>query len=371
MIPFLNRLSYLKLIFIFSITLFTTYISSIFPSLVEILYSNFIYKFIGQVLSIITSFIPFSLAEFLVISIFLYTLIYLINTITKIIKKSIKFQTAILLILKNFLAFTVIIYFFFIFLWGLNYYRLPFSQIVNLNTSPASIDELENLCKNLIQHGNQLRNYIKEDSVGIMTISGGYKSVFKRADLGYQNIGQTIKIFNGKYGKPKKILFSNFLSYAGISGIYFPFTSETNINILQPHSMLPSTVCHEMAHQRGFAREDEANYIAYLVCIKHPDIDFQYSGILLAIIHSMNALYMHDKKKYFELEKLYCDGMKRDLCAIRNFWISHEGPIEKISNKINDTYLKLNHQKEGVYSYGKMVDLLIAEYKLKNNLNFN
>ena len=54
------------------------------------------------------------------------------------------------------------------------------------------------------------------------------------------------------------------LSYLGISGIFIPFTCEANVNATLPDWEIPFTACHELAHQRGFAREDEANYVGYL-----------------------------------------------------------------------------------------------------------
>ncbi len=95
----------------------------------------------------------------------------------------------------------------------------------------------------------------------------------------------------------------------------------------------------------------------------HPDVDFQYSGTLLALIHSTNALYLQDQTAFKEVRSKYSDGLNRDLQALNNYWKQYEGPVSDVSNKINDTYLKANNQSEGVQSYGRMVDLLLAEYR--------
>ena len=118
-----------------------------------------------------------------------------------------------------------------------------------------------------------------------------------------------------------------------------------------------------MAHQRGFAREDEANFIAYLVCKSSDYSEFQYSGYLLAAIYSMNALYEYDPDSYKELSAKYSDGVRRDLRYDADFWKQFAGPAEKLQEKVNDTYLKSNKQSDGIHSYGRMVDLLLAEYK--------
>lgn len=150
----------------------------------------------------------------------------------------------------------------------------------------------------------------------------------------------------------------------GITGIYSPFTGEANLNTAPPPVFLPFTMCHEMAHQRGYAREDEANFIAYLVCKNHEDAEFRYSGYLMAFQYAMNKLYTYSPEKFQTLRSQISEGIKRDLVANRNFWHQYQDTVaEKVSTKINDTFLKANRQSDGVHSYGRMVDLLIAEYE--------
>ena len=351
------------IIVLLPISILLNYFSSNFPETVETLYSKGLYKPIGQGLSLITGFFPFSVAEIIVVGIPVLIILYLLF----IVKKMFPFEVnKIKLIPRGFLNILILIsliYTLFVFVWGLNYHRQPFAVIAGLETKPASTQELASLCEHLIIRVNELRSIVEEDRSGVMYIKDGVSGVLKRAAKGYDNASNTIPELGGKYGKPKGVFFSESMCYTGISGIYFPFTAEANVNIAIPYSMLPSTTCHEMAHQRGFAREDEANYISYLVCNIHPDIDFKYSGTLLALLHSMNALYRYDSEKYQELQAMYSDGLKSDLNYLRKFWEKYEGPVEKTSTRINNAYLKSNLQEDGIYSYGRMVDLLLAEYR--------
>jgi hypothetical protein len=219
------------------------------------------------------------------------------------------------------------------------------------------------MCENLIQKTNDLRAKVTEDTQGVMILPKGKSEALRRSYKGYVQASTVYSQLGGSFGNPKPVLLSELMSYTGITGVYFPFTAEANVNMKNNYSMLPSTISHEMAHQRGFAREDEANFIAYLTCKAHPDSDFQYSGYLLASIHSMNALYNYDRESFTSLSTKYSDGVRRDMNDINKFWKKYEGPVEKISNSINDAYLKANMQNDGVYSYGRMVDLLLAEYR--------
>lgn len=330
-----------------------------YPKFVDRVYSTSLNRVTRQLLSIITGVLPFSLAEILVPLLVLILIGLFITLVMKI--KSGEF-------LKHFLilsSYASLLYILFMFLWGFNYNRLPLNQIMGLEIKKASKSELSEICNNLIKKANNLRTVVQENSEGVIEISGGYKDIFNRAQKGYDKASEVYKELEGKYGPPKAILLSEAMSYTGITGIYMPYTGEANVNVNEPDMMLPATVLHEMAHQRGFAREDEANYIAYLSCSMHPDVDFQYSGVMLALTHSMNALSGKDMDEYIKLTKNYSEGVRRDLRYYSSFWKQYEGKVEEASNKINDNYLKSNGQGDGVESYGRMVDLLIAEYRKK------
>ena len=117
-------------------------------------------------------------------------------------------------------------------------------------------------------------------------------------------------------------------------------------------------------------REDEANYIAYRACMASDSLDLQYSGVMLALIHTGNALYGKDAEKYYAVyREHYSEAVSRDLIANNEYWDQFEKPIvgetsvADIAEKVNDTYLKINDQSDGTQSYGRVVDLLLAEYK--------
>lgn len=358
-----RKINSLWLTLLLPIGLVIVFLSKQNPNAVEKFYSNGLYQYVGSFLSIVTSIFPFSLGEAMVIFTIFFILISIGRIIIGVIKKSIGLKDIFLYSKKTIISFSII-YFVFNFLWGLNYYRLPFSKIANINTSPSTIIELESLCNHLIYKTNVLRNEIELDKNNRF-FESNYKDIINDAYKGYEAAKSIYPDLGGSYGNPKSVLFSRAMSYMGITGIYFPFTGEANVNIDTPRISLPSTTTHEMAHQRGFAREDEANYIAYITCKLHPDLGFQYSGYILALTHSMNALYGSDKEKYIELNRKLSKNVKEDLTRINKYWERYEGPIERASTKMNNAYLKSNNQKDGVKSYGRMVDLLIAEYRMQ------
>ena len=339
------------------------YISAKRPDLVERLYSEEVYPPLGRMLSKVTGVFPFSVAELIFI---LVPAAFIVYTIIVLIKFFSGRANSFMLLIEyavNILLIISIGFFSFVGIWGLNYYRMPFANIAGLEVKPASVKELESLCQSLIERANALRTSVSTDSVGNMDIPGSSRDILNNCYKGYEALAPKYPALAGIYGNPKPILLSELMNYTGICGIYFPFTGEANVNVSIPESSLPSTASHEMAHQRGFSREDEANYISYLACTAHPDVNFKYSGILLALANSMNALHQSDPDLFLKLSKNYSKGVFHDLLALNEFWDKYEGPVERTSNRINNTYLKANNQKDGVKSYGRMVDLLIAEHR--------
>ncbi len=325
--------------------------------LVETLYSRGIFPLLGQTLSRFTRVIPFSLAELTIVSALIAGPILVIRWLVICWRDPTNWLRGP----WRALSWFGLLYAWFVLLWGLNYHRLPLAEIAGLPVQPSTVQELTELCQELLEQVNQLRLSLPEDEQSVFSLTGGKWRALSRAELGYEQAAQQLPAIGGTYGSPKGVYLSGPWSYTGISGMYFPFTGEANVNMAMPDSLFPATACHEMAHQRGFSREDEANYIAYLTCSHHPDPEFQYSGLLLALVHATNALHGQDRETYIALRENYGPGVVRDLAANREFWQRYSGPVEEISTRVNDNYLKSQGQADGVKSYGRMVDLLLAE----------
>ncbi|WP_162523065.1 DUF3810 domain-containing protein [Clostridium estertheticum] len=355
----------LFLILLLPIGISLTQLCRVFPNFTERFYSLFIYKIIVTTISSITDFFPFSLAECIIISFSAFVLWYIYKTIFSLLRHKNKRKRILKNMLLNALAISGLIYFSFQLLWGFNYQRLPLAKTLKLDVHNSTTNELAHLCKDLITSSNALREKISQNKNGIMKLSNNKKAILETAHLGYDKASLQFVILKGTYGSPKGILFSHQMCYTGITGFYFPFTSEININIAEPDSYLPFTISHEMAHQIGFAKEDEANFIAYIACINNPDINFKYSGTLAALTYSLGSLRQYDPQKYKELISVCSKGVLNDILYNENFWKNYSGRIEKISEGINDTYLKSASQRSGLKSYSAMVDLLLANYRKK------
>ncbi|MDD2573762.1 MAG: DUF3810 domain-containing protein [Bacillota bacterium] len=351
------------LVLLFPLALTVAYLASRFPDAVELYYSRYLYRFLSQAISSATGILPFSVAEVMVVLVVILTAAGVVYGAVRLIKSPGKRMILLIRQLATLAVAASVVYFSFIAVWGLNYHRVSIASIANLEVRAVSVEELEVLCRYLIERANGLRELVKEDQNGVMVSPEGSSDMLKRAYKGYQAAAIIYPELGGRYGRPKGVMLSKVLSYQGIGGIYFPFTGEANVNISEPHFMIPFTASHEMAHQRGFAREDEANYIGYLASIMHSDPDFRYSGTMVALQYSMNALARQDRERYNSLKGEYSDGMVRDFNAWNEHCRKYEGFVRETTDRINDAYLQANAQSDGIQSYGRMVDLLLAHYR--------
>lgn len=235
---------------------------------------------------------------------------------------------------------------------GINYYRRPFSDYLALETGHVSQDELLGLCQFLTDRVNE--------TAGDMVYNQGWKQEGRQAMAA---LGGTYPELAGYYPTPKPLMVPWLLSVQQLSGIYMPFTVEANYNREMTAYNIPLTICHELSHLRGFMREDEANFIGYLACVESENREFQYSGYLMGWIYASNALAKQDAEAYWELYGRLDESVILQLQENARFWDQYEGKVAEVSTQMNDTYLKINSQEDGVQSYGRMVDLMLAYYR--------
>ncbi len=242
---------------------------------------------------------------------------------------------------------------------GVNYHRMPFSTVEGMKTYPYSKEELLEVCEYLTEQVNLSAEKVTYDENGHLMPQPDTE---KRAALTMDKAALKYSSLAGFYPKAKKFYIYQGLSSQGITGVFVSFTMEPHYNDDMPYYNLPHTLCHELSHLRGFMREDEAGFIAYLACVDSDYEDFIYSGYLTAYVYCMNSLYRADTDAFFELRDKLCKTASSDLAYNNEYWKQHDGFMTKATDKVNDTYLKANAQKDGVASYGRMTDLVVAKY---------
>lgn len=335
------------------------------PALVEKYYSRGIYPLISKILTSIANIFPFSLGEFIVAAGIIGILVFFVRLFVFLWCK--RFKEIPILIVTLLLSIMVALCFF-DGAWLLNNYRPDFEDLAHFSVEKPKKEDLANTFRALVLEANTLRAGLSENEEHIpneLTL----KQVLNNAYLGYETLSKTYDFFRDDRVRVKGLISSPFQTSSGYTGVYLFFIGEPTINKNAPIFTIPHTASHEIAHQQGFAQEEDANYIGFLACKNHPSTFFQYSGYLAAVSYVSNALYLVDADLYYEMAKLFSPEVLGDLRYDQNFWEIHKKKApSKVVNRLNDSYLKSYNQEEGIKSYGKFVDLLIADFIDDNSI---
>ncbi len=349
-----------KLLILGPAGLIVTLLASKFPQVVESLYSNGLQRPIRQGLSVFFGLFPFSVAEIVVTLFLLFVICKFVLMVKWVISGKWDFLLFLKNISRNILIFLSLFYFILTFTYGLAYFRYPFSRSAELTIKPYSLEDLEKTAVILIDKTNSTRNQVKETESGVMKLPGGQHDTLHRSPAGYNRLSDDYPQFKGKYGNPKNMLYSGMFIRFSVAGIYSTVGESLVCNRL-PDVYYPHTVSHELAHQRGIANEEDANYVGYLACINHPDMDFQYSGYFTALNYVLGAISRDDRILARELAARLHPSVIKDIEDARNQMMKYQSPLTKVGNSINDAYLKTRLVSDGTKSYGRFVDLLVAE----------
>lgn len=332
----------------------------------EEVFAKRIYKVFSVGVSAVTGWLPFSLAECIVLLGPVVCLVLLIRFIVHMVKnKEDRFARGMLAIV-NAACVAAVILFVYVIGCGVNYHRVSIAQYRGITVQDSSEEELLALCTGLAKQASELREELAEyeDKEGVLQLPMSERALGKLTKEAYETLSEEVSVLKGLYPAPKGIGISKVFSSMEITGVFTCWTMEANVNVDIPDYSIASTMAHELAHLHGFMREDEANFLSYLACMSSEEPLVRYSGTMLALIYAGNALYGQDADLYWRVCALYHPGVIRDLQANSAYWDQYRDTvISKTADKVNDVYLKVNKQEDGVKSYGRVVDLLLAEYR--------
>ena len=243
-------------------------------------------------------------------------------------------------------------------LWNSGYYTDSFGDKSGLETDGISYDDLYTATEFFAQKLNELSGSVSRDENGVTNISPD--KYWGEWDSLYDKIDEEFPFLQGQTLEPKAAHFSKIMSMTGFTGIFFPFSGETYINVHQPSAFIPNTIAHEIAHQRGVHLEAECNFLGIAVCIQSDNPAYAYSGYLSGYIHLSNALYSVDPDGWREIRASLNSDVAADINYNNAYWQEMEGAISKATDAVYGSFLKINTQELGLKSYGQCVDLLVA-----------
>ncbi|WP_316813289.1 DUF3810 domain-containing protein [Pedobacter heparinus] len=322
------------------------YVFGFFPRLAEAVYSEGFYRLSSVVQRFISSLVPFALGDFLYLLLILYVILALYRFYKKIAQKRLK-QNDRFHIPIQVLNFLLLLYLLFKILWGLNYSRIPIARQLGISNEKYDTKELALLGRYFIAQLNQLQHLKR----GTYTTA----QLETEAKLAYDKMRRKNPFFHYPSPAVKPVLNSWVVTKIGIEGYYNPLSGEANINMRLPETSLPFVTCHEIAHQLGVAREDEANLVGYLVAINSENPDFRYSAAYNMLKSILFEIRIKSPEDYEQLYKTLNPVTLKDIQNDRDFWQKYNSDMYLYFGLAFDRFLKLNNQPKGTDSYQDIV----------------
>ena len=326
-----------------------------YPDFIETYYSNGLYQYSSKLFRHVFGLFPFSIGDLLYLFAIIYGIRWLFINRKRIIKDTKAWFVDIIYVLS-------ILYFTFHLLWGMNYYRQPLHENLNIQAEYTT-EQLVSVTKMLIEKSNEIHSSIvKRDSLKV-EIPYEENNILNMAPSGYENLKKDFPDLEYHPKSLKKSLFSYPLTYMGFSGYLNPLTNESQIDGFIPTFKYPTTASHEIAHQLGYAAENEANFIGCLAAINHDNKYFNYSGYTFGLRHCLNEIYRRDEALYEQLVATVNPGILKNYKEVRDFWEAHQNPLEPFFKKFWNGFLKANNQDKGMESYSYVVALLVNYFE--------
>lgn len=252
-----------------------------------------------------------------------------------------------------------IIYLVFNLFWGINYNRKGIAWQLGLEELTYTTNDLKLVNERLVHKVNQGKTAL----INGKTPYPSNKLLFQKAAEGYARLSQAYPFLQYQPSSLKQSIWGWFGNYAGFTGYYNPFTGEAQVNTTVPQFLLPFTTSHEVAHQLGYAKEMEANFVGYLAATHSSDTLFHYSAYLELFLYANRNLNMVDSSAAAQYRHRLLQPVRDDIKEWFAFNKKHRGALEPVVRWVYGKFLESNEQPQGILSYDEVTGFLIAYSK--------
>ena len=329
-----------------------------------------IFPFLGTAYSRVTALLTFSAGEWMLAAAVLFLFSLLIAGLLRIFVRRAWTAAAFHALGRAFC------WLFLIFFWimtcncFIQYHASAFEEkYMSVRADGYTVEELAALRDYIVENLNEMSGRFARDERGYLVYEGDLHGT---AIAEMTRLGGVYDQLGGYYPPPKQIFCSDFLSQTHMMGYYFPFSMEANYNRTMYVVNMPSTVCHELAHLKGFIQEDEASLIGYLACVDSADPFFRYSGYMGVLNYVENEFLRsigRDAEIYNRHPAISEQVRADNIFLTEEAWEKVEDKAvvstqtaKKASRAVTTATLKMNGVKEGMQSYEGVVRLLLDHY---------
>ncbi len=315
-----------------------------------------------RILAYLTAWIPFSLAELLVILLPVIAVALIVFGCRRFCDSN----RSVAIYIGMILSALCVIACLFVWCFAPGYYGTTLDQKLQLDRQKSSADDLYQTAEQLRAELTALTDEITFLPDGTSVMPYSYEEMNRKLLDAYDSFCEEHVFTDTFYSRVKPVMLSEPWSYTHITGVYTFFTGEANINVNFPDYTVPYTAAHELAHQRGIAREDEANFVAFLVCLESSDPYIRYSGCLNVYEYVISALRTASPTLYKQTYQQLPKQIRAEEVAYAKFFDRYrENVAATVTEATNNTYLQSQGSSAGTRSYSMVVDLAVAYYKAK------
>ena len=310
------------------------------PPLVEGWYSTGLYPEIQSALTPASNLVPIALLDVAAVALIVTAMLAFVRR-----ARALGANGAIRRTAATGAGWAGVIYLLFLACWGLNYRRVPLEQKLDYERSRVTRDAailLANTAARAMNGGFDAAHARQWD---MRTLERPFAGA--QLALGSHRVAAT--------GRPKRSLLSLYFRWAAIDGMTDPFFLEVILNPDVLDVERPFVLSHEWAHLAGYADESEANYVAWLTCLRG-DALAQYSGWIAAYGHAAGALDHDSRARLTPLDP----GPASDLRAIAARDATASPAVRRAAEGVYDGYLRANRVAEGIASYDAVLRLMLG-----------
>ena len=329
------------------------------PAWVEQYYTFGLYPVLSRILRTSLGWIPFSVGDIAYLLAFIFLTLKALKVIRLLIKGQLKEYFSGVLFSK-YLKLILWIYIVFNLFWGLNYDRQGIAHQFGLTVQHYTPADLYELTSVLQQRLNWYAT--KVDSLKRLPLNTN-RTLFIEGIAAYKNAEKKYPFLSYRDASIKPSLLTYVGDYIGFTGYYNPFTGEAQLKTDVPVFTKPFIVCHEMGHQLGYAKENEANFSSFLAGRVSDNVEFRYSAYYDMYGYAMSDLFVYNHPCFEELKKLEHPQVKKDNQTYRKYLLKSKNAVEPVMSMAYDRYLKINNQPNGKETYNEVVAWLIAYMK--------
>lgn len=328
------------------------------PARVETYYSTGVYPYISSFLKYLFGWLPFSIGDLFYLFVIAWLLVKIVKGVKKLFQKKIsaagfgsKWYPVTVTVL--------LVYIFFNLLWGINYNRQGITSQLGIRIEKYSTSELITVDSILLEKVNESKASLIRNHTNYQESS----ATFAAATRAYAVIAGRYPFLAYQPSSIKNSFWGWAGNYIGFTGYYNPFSGEAQLNNTVPKFLQPYTSCHEIAHQLGYAKENEANFVGYLAAAASNDSLLHYSVYLDLFLYTQRNLFDADSAAIKRFSGRLLPEVRDDLLAWKKFNQAHRSPLEPLFRLLYGAYLRNNQQPSGILSYDEVTGFLVAYYK--------